>query len=75
MHGLNLSGIRRHGDIGNGRVLGFTRAMTDHSRVMVFLCQINGRQRFRKRANLIYLDQNGIRYGVRQFLFGEIARS
>ena len=35
--------------------------MTDHGRVIVFLCQIDRCERFGQRADLIYLDQNGIR--------------
>ena len=36
--------------------------MTDHGRVIVFLCHVDRCQRFCQRANLIYLDQNGIRH-------------
>jgi len=36
--------------------------MTDHSRVMTSLCEIDRRQGFGQRAYLVYLDQNRIRH-------------
>src|SRR5262249_48486473 len=60
--GLDLTGVGRHRDVSNGRILGFPRAMTDHSGVMVLLCQIDRRKCLRQRADLIDLDQNGIRH-------------
>src|SRR4029077_15468505 len=57
--GLDLACVRPHRDIGNSCVLSFTRAMTDHRRVIIFLCHVDRCQRLRQRADLIYLDKNG----------------
>src|SRR5438067_849261 len=59
---FDLAGVCSYRDIGNGRVLSFTRAMADHGRVIIFLCNVDRCERLRQRADLIYLDKNGIRH-------------
>ena len=57
---LNLSGIRRDGEVGNESIFRFTRAMRDDCRVQVGFREFNTVQRFGKRADLIDLNQNWI---------------
>src|SRR5262249_25647551 len=45
--GLDLPGVRGHGQVGDGRVLGFPAAVTDDRRVAVTPRQLDGVQRFR----------------------------
>jgi hypothetical protein len=53
---LDLAGVGRNRDVCDGCVFRFARAMTDHGGVIVFLCQINRRQGFGERADLINFD-------------------
>jgi hypothetical protein len=55
---LDLAGIRGDGDVSDGRVLGFTRAMADDRGVFVPLRQFDGIQGFREGTNLIDFDEN-----------------
>ena len=63
--GLDLAGIRCHGDIGDRRIFGFAGAMANDRRVFVFLGEFDGVERLGERADLIDLDQN--RIGRRPF--------
>src|SRR5262249_50240480 len=59
--GLDLPRVRRHGDVGDGGVLGLAAAMADDRRVMVAPGQLDRFQRFGQRADLVYLDENAVR--------------
>ena len=69
---LDLTGICPYRDIGNGRVFSLARAMTDHIRVIIFLCHIDRCQRFRECADLIYLDKDGIRHVLGDSFFEKL---
>ena len=58
--GLDLTRARGHRQIRDRRIAGFTRAVRDHAAVPGFVRHLNGVERFRKRADLIHLDQNRI---------------
>src|ERR1043166_4957961 len=55
---LDLSRIRRHGNVGNGCILGLARAMTDDGGVIVLLGQRNSVEGFGQRTDLIDFYQN-----------------
>jgi hypothetical protein len=59
--GFDLSGIGRNREIGNERILSFAGAMRDDRSAAVSLGQLDAIQRFRKRADLVDLDQDRIR--------------
>ena len=58
--GFDLAGVRRHRNVGNARVFGFARTMTDDRCVIIFPGQIDRRQGLGQGADLVDLDQNGI---------------
>ena len=58
--GLDLARIRSHGDVGDGDVFGFARAVADDSRVAVFLGQFDGVECFRECADLVHLHQDRV---------------
>jgi hypothetical protein len=58
--GLDLAGVGRHRDIGDGGVFRLTGAMADDRRVTGFLRHLNRIQRFRQRADLVDLYQDRV---------------
>ena len=58
--GLNLSRVRRDGDVGDGGVFRFAGTMADHGGVPVFGREPNGVKSFSQCADLIHLNQDGI---------------
>src|ERR1035441_6210869 len=55
---LDVARARRHRQIGDERVLGFTGTVGDEAAIVVALGQLDGIQSFRHRANLVELDEN-----------------
>src|SRR4029453_1436734 len=58
---LDLTGVRRDGEIGDRRVLGLAGAMRDHRRVAGRSCGGNRLERLGQRPDLVDLDQDGVR--------------
>src|SRR5262249_10094542 len=58
--GLDLPGVRGHGQVGDGRVLGFPAAVADDRGVAVPPGELDGVERFRQRTDLVPLDQNTV---------------
>ena len=58
---LDLTGTRRHGKIGDGRVLGLARSGRNHGHVAISTRQEHGIESFRERPNLVQLDQDRVR--------------
>src|SRR5262249_3488734 len=58
--GLDLPGVRGHGQVGDGRVLGFPAAVADDRGVAVPPGELDGVERFRQRTDLVHLDQNTV---------------
>jgi hypothetical protein len=58
--GLKLPHTRCHAEISNSCVVGLAGPMRHDGGIAVFLGHFNAAQRFRYRANLIQLDQDGI---------------
>ena len=59
--GLDLPAVRRHRQIGDGRVLGLARPVRHHRRVTGALRHLDRGQRLGQRADLIDLDQDRVR--------------
>ena len=57
---LDLAGIEAHGDVGNGAVFRFARAVRDDGRVGGGLRHVDGFEGFGERADLIHLDENRV---------------
>src|SRR5690606_28275482 len=57
---LDLAGVRAHGDVGDGGVLGFARAVADDGRVVGALGHLDGGEGFRERADLVDLDEDRV---------------
>jgi hypothetical protein len=58
--GFDLAGVGGHGDVGDGRVLGFAAAMADDGRETVAASQLDAVERLRQRADLVHLDENAV---------------
>src|SRR5262249_54164025 len=59
--GFDLPEIGSDGEVGDGRVLGLARAMRNDRGVAGLVSHFDRRKRFGERADLIDLDQDGIR--------------
>ena len=59
--GLDLAGARRDDEVGDGRVLGLAAAMADDRRPAGLLRHLDAVQRLGERADLVELDQDGVR--------------
>src|ERR1035437_7181721 len=57
---LDLAHAGRHGKVGNAGVIGLARTMRDDRAIPVLTSNLNAFERFRHRADLIQLDQNGV---------------
>ena len=53
---FDLAGVRRDRNVSDGGVFRLAGAMTDYSAIIIFLGQIDRRQRFCERADLVHLD-------------------
>ena len=58
--GLDLAGVRGHGDVGDGRVFGLAGAMTDDRGEAGTIGHLDGLQGFGQSANLVHLDQDAV---------------
>src|SRR5450830_1270037 len=58
--GLDLACASRHGEIGDGRILGLSGAVRDHRRVAVLARQLDAVERLGERADLVQLDQDRV---------------
>ena len=59
--GLDLAGARRDDEVGDGRVFGLAAAMADDRRPAGLLRHRDGVQRLGQGADLVELDQDGVR--------------
>lgn len=60
--GFDLSGVGRYSDVRNGGVFRFPGAVGNNGGVFVVLGQLHRVQRFRQGADLVDLDQHGVRH-------------
>src|SRR5437867_4971527 len=67
--GFDLCSRRRYREIGDRHILGLPRAVGDHRRVTRLGRHLDCRQGFAQRADLVQLDQNGIRHAAIDALF------
>ena len=58
--GLDLAGVQRHGQIGNGGVLGLAGAVRADGGVTGLVGHLDGLQRLGNRTDLVQLDQDGV---------------
>ena len=58
--GLDLAGVGRHGDVGDGGVFGLAGAMADDGGVAVFLGEFDGVERLGERADLVDLHEDRV---------------
>lgn len=58
--GLNLAGVGSHGNVGNGGILGFARAVRGYSVVAGTVSHFYGFEGFGKRTYLVHLDKNSV---------------
>src|SRR4051794_24657049 len=58
--GLDLAGVGANRQIGNGGVLGFTRAVRDHGGVARLARHFDGLERLGHAADLVDLDENRV---------------
>ena len=58
--GLDLAGVQRHGQIGNGGVLGLTGAVRADGGVTGLVSHLDGFQSFGNRADLVQFDQDRV---------------
>src|SRR5277367_4786748 len=61
---LDLAAIRGDGEIGYGRVLGFARTVRHHRAITGLVRHLHRFQRFAQRADLVNLDENGVRHAA-----------
>src|SRR5437879_1991955 len=59
--GLDLSGVQRDAEIGDGRVFGLAGAVRDHGREPRAVGELDGFDRLGERADLVELDEHGVR--------------
>src|SRR6516225_1058352 len=57
---LDLAGVGGHGNVGDGRVLGFAAAVADDRSEVVAPRQFDGVERLGQRADLVHLDQDAV---------------
>ena len=58
---LDLAGVGRDHQIGDGAVLCLARTVTDHCRVPGAVSQLDGVERLGERADLVELDEHAVR--------------
>ena len=58
--GLDLTAIGRDSEIGDGRVFRFARSMRHHRAKSSLVRHIDGGKRFRQRADLFDLEEDGV---------------
>src|SRR6266542_4723011 len=58
--GLDLAAIGSNGEVGDGRILSLSGAMTEHGGVPVFLVQFDGIERLREGTDLVVFDENRV---------------
>ena len=58
--GLDLAGVGGHRDVGDGGVLGFTRAVRDHRGVAVFLGEFDRVEGLGEGTDLVHLDEDRV---------------
>ncbi len=56
--GLDLTAVRGHRDVRDGRVFGFAGAMREDGRVSVRLCQRDRVERLRERTDLVHFHED-----------------
>ena len=59
---LDLAGVGRDSDVGDGYVFGFTGAVRDHGVVAVNLAELDGFECFGQCADLIDLNEDRVGY-------------
>ena len=64
--GLDLPGVRRHRDVGDGRVLRLAAAVADDRREPVPLRQLDRVERLGQRADLVHLHQDAVAAALRR---------